>query len=96
MKRSVVLSIALGSLILIMSLGTNAYQHSQVKQAQQQIKQLQETCIKISVLYAEINEAEIAQELAVIDELLASTAIDKRKKNSSTKVGDKSDNLSEV
>ena len=68
----------------------------QFEQAQQQIKQLQETCIKISVLYAEINEAEIAQELAVIDELLASTAIDKRKKNSSTKVGDKSDNLSEV
>ena len=68
----------------------------QFEQAQQQIKQLQETCIKISVLYAEINEAEIAQELAVIDERLASTAIDKRKKNSSTKVGDKSDNLSEV
>mgnify|MGYP003554397748 FL=1 len=67
----------------------------QFEQAQQQIKQLQETCIKISVLYAEINEAEIAQELAVIDELLASAAIDKRKKNSSTKVGDKSDNLSE-
>lgn len=68
----------------------------QFEQAQQQIKQLQETCIKISVLYAEINEAEIAQELAVIDELLASAAIDKRKKNSLTKVGDKSDNLSEV
>lgn len=68
----------------------------QFEQAQQQIKQLQETCIKISVLYAEINEAEIAQELAVIDELLASAAIDKRKKNSSTKIGDKSDNLSEV
>ena len=68
----------------------------QFEQAQQQIKQLQETCIKISVLYAEINEAEIAQELAVIDELLASAAIDKRKKNSSTKVGDTSDNLSEV
>ena len=67
----------------------------QFEQAQQQIKQLQEACIKISVLYAEINEAEIAQELAVIDELLASAAIDKRKKNSSTKVGDKSDNLSE-
>lgn len=67
----------------------------QFEQAQQQIKQLQETCIKISVLYAEINEAEIAQELAVIDELLASAAIDKRKKNSSTKIGDKSDNLSE-
>ena len=60
-----------------------------------QIKQLQETCLKLSVLYSEINEAEIAQELAVIDELLASAAIDKRKKNSSTKVGDKSDNLSE-
>ena len=42
MKRSVVLSIALGSLILIMSLGANAYQHSQVKQTQQQISRLQE------------------------------------------------------
>lgn len=68
----------------------------QFEQAQLQIKQLQETCLKLSVLYSEINEAEIAQELAVIDELLASVAIDKRKKNSSTKVGDKSDNLSEV
>lgn len=69
----------------------------QFEQAQLQIKQLQETCLKLSVLYSEINEAEIAQELAVIDELLASAAIDKRKKNSSTKlVGDKSDNLSEV
>ena len=67
----------------------------QLEQAQLQIKQLQETCLKLSVLYSEINEAEIAQELAVIDELLASAAIDKRKKNSSTKVGDKSDNLSE-
>lgn len=68
----------------------------QFEQAQLQIKQLQETCLKLSVLYSEINEAEIAQELAVIDELLASAAIDKRKKNSSTKlVGDKSDNLSE-
>lgn len=68
----------------------------QFEQAQLQIKQLQETCLKLSVLYSEINEAEIAQELAVIDELLASAAIGKRKKNSSTKVGDKSDNLSEV
>lgn len=41
MKRSVVLSIVLGSLILIMSLGANAYQRSQVKQAQQQISRLQ-------------------------------------------------------
>ena len=69
----------------------------QFEQAQLQIKQLQETCLKLSVLYSEINEAEIAQEMAVIDELLASAAVDKRKKNSSTKpVGDKSDNLSEV
>lgn len=67
----------------------------QFEQAQLQIKQLQETCLKLSVLYSEINEAEIAQELTVIDELLASAAIDKRKKNSSTKIGDKSDNLSE-
>ncbi|VDH09434.1 Uncharacterised protein [Lactiplantibacillus plantarum] len=42
MKRSMVLSIAIGSLILIMSLGANAYQHSQVKQAQQQISRLQQ------------------------------------------------------
>lgn len=48
MKRSVVLSIALGSLILIMSLGTNAYQHSQVKQAQQQISRLQQQKRQVS------------------------------------------------
>ena len=41
MKRSMVLSVVIGSLILVMSLGTNAYQHSQVKQAQQQISRLQ-------------------------------------------------------
>lgn len=42
MKRSMVLSVAIGSLILVMSLGANAYQHSQVKQAQQQITRLQQ------------------------------------------------------
>ena len=68
----------------------------QFDQAQLQIKQLQETCIKISVLYSEINEAEITQEMAVIDELLASATVDKHKKISSTKcVEDKSDILSE-
>ena len=41
MKRSMVLSVVIGSLILVMSLGANAYQHSQVKQAQQQISRLQ-------------------------------------------------------
>ncbi|MFH4442569.1 SadB/YajI family lipoprotein [Lactobacillus helveticus] len=41
MKRSMVLSVVIGSLILVMSLGTNAYQHNQVKQAQQQISRLQ-------------------------------------------------------
>ncbi len=41
MKRIMVLSVVIGSLILIMSLGANAYQHSQVKQAQQQINRLQ-------------------------------------------------------
>ena len=49
----------------------------QFDQAQLQIKQLQETCIKISVLYSEINEAEIMQEMAVIDELLASATVDR-------------------
>ena len=41
MKRSMVLSVVIGSLILVMSLGANTYQHSQVKQAQQQISRLQ-------------------------------------------------------
>ena len=48
MKRSMVLSIAIGSLILIMSLGANAYQHSQVKQAQQQISRLQNRSAKLT------------------------------------------------
>ena len=56
MKRSVVLSIALGSLILIMSLGTNAYQHSQVKQAQQQISRLQKQKRQVSQQLTKTNQ----------------------------------------
>lgn len=48
MKRSMVLSVVIGSLILVMSLGANAYQHSQVKQAQQQIGRLQEQKRQVS------------------------------------------------
>ncbi|EHN59007.1 hypothetical protein [Oenococcus kitaharae] len=48
MKRSVVLSVAVGSLILVMSLGANAYQHSQVKQAQGQISRLQQQKRQVS------------------------------------------------
>ena len=56
MKRSMVLSIALGSLILIMSLGTNAYQHSQVKQAQQQISRLQQQKRQVSQQLTKTNQ----------------------------------------
>lgn len=56
MKRSVVLSIALGSLILIMSLGTNAYQHSKVKQAQQQISRLQQQKRQVSQQLTKTNQ----------------------------------------
>ncbi|MCP8863598.1 hypothetical protein [Latilactobacillus curvatus] len=56
MKRSVVLSIALGSLILIMSLGTNAYQHSQVKQAQQQISRLQKQKRQVNQQLTKVNQ----------------------------------------
>ena len=56
MKRSVVLSIALGGLILIMSLGTNAYQHSQVKQAQQQISRLQQQKRQVSQQLTKANQ----------------------------------------
>jgi hypothetical protein len=56
MKRSVVLSIVLGSLILIMSLGTNAYQHSQVKQAQQQISRLQQQKRQVSQQLTKTNQ----------------------------------------
>ncbi|KRK99863.1 hypothetical protein FC88_GL000754 [Companilactobacillus futsaii JCM 17355] len=51
-----VLSIALGSLILIMSLGTNAYQHSQVKQAQQQISRLQQQKRQVSQQLTKTNQ----------------------------------------
>ena len=56
MKRSMVLSIALGSLILIMSLGANAYQHSQVKQAQQQISRLQQQKRQVSQQLTKTNQ----------------------------------------
>jgi len=56
MKHSVVLSIALGSLILIMSLGTNDYQHSQVKQAQQQISRLQQQKRQVSQQLTKTNQ----------------------------------------
>ena len=56
MKRSMVLSIAIGSLILIMSLGANAYQHSQVKQAQQQISRLQQQKRQVSQQLTKTNQ----------------------------------------
>lgn len=56
MKRSMVLSIAIGSLILVMSLGANAYQHSQVKQAQQQITRLQQQKRQVSQQLTKINQ----------------------------------------
>lgn len=48
MKRSLVLMLAIGSLILIVSLGANAYQHSQIKQSQQLISRLQQDKRKIN------------------------------------------------
>ena len=56
MKRSMVLSIAIGSLILIMSLGANAYQHSQVKQAQQQISRLQKQKRQVNQQLTKVNQ----------------------------------------
>ena len=56
MKRSMVLNIAIGSLILIMSLGANAYQHSQVKQAQQQISRLQKQKRQVSQQLTKTNQ----------------------------------------
>ncbi|MCS8582754.1 hypothetical protein [Latilactobacillus curvatus] len=56
MKRSVVLSVVIGSLILIMSLGSNAYQHSQIKQAQQQISRLQQQKRQISRQLTKTNQ----------------------------------------
>ena len=56
MKRSMVLSIAIGSLILVMSLGANAYQHSQVKQAQQQISRLQQQKRQVSQQLTKTNQ----------------------------------------
>lgn len=59
MKRSMVLSIAIGSLILIMSLGTNAYQHSRVKQAQQQISRLQKQKRQVNQQLTKANQQNI-------------------------------------
>ncbi|OEY83866.1 hypothetical protein NT95_03605 [Oenococcus kitaharae] len=42
MKRKIALIFTLMSLVLVVSLGANAYQHSQVQQAQQQINRLQQ------------------------------------------------------
>lgn len=51
-----VLSVAIGSLILVMSLGANAYQHSQVKQAQQQITRLQQQKRQVSQQLIKTNQ----------------------------------------
>ncbi|MDT7015214.1 hypothetical protein [Levilactobacillus namurensis] len=56
MKRSVVLSVVIGSLILVMSLGANAYQHSQIKQAQQQISRLQQQKRQVSRQLTKTNQ----------------------------------------
>ena len=56
MKRSVVLSVVIGSLILVMSLGANAYQHSQIKQAQQQISRLQQQKRQVSQQLTKTNQ----------------------------------------
>lgn len=56
MKRSMVLSVVIGSLILVLSLGANAYQHSQVKQAQQQITRLQQQKRQVSQQLTKINQ----------------------------------------
>ncbi|MGX6395241.1 MULTISPECIES: hypothetical protein [Lactiplantibacillus] len=56
MKRSMVLSVVIGSLILVMSLGANAYQHSQVKQAQQQITRLQQQKRQVSQRLTKTNQ----------------------------------------
>lgn len=56
MKRSMVLSVVIGSLILVMSLGANAYQHSQVKQAQQQISRLQQQKRQVSQQLTKANQ----------------------------------------
>ena len=56
MKRSVVLSVVIGSLILVMSLGANAYQHSQIKQAQQQSSRLQQQKRQVSRQLTKTNQ----------------------------------------
>ena len=56
MKRSVILSVVIGSLILVMSLGANVYQHSQIKQAQQQISRLQQQKRQVSQQLTKTNQ----------------------------------------
>ncbi|MCS8622235.1 MULTISPECIES: hypothetical protein [Lactiplantibacillus] len=56
MKRSTVLSVVIGSLILVLSLGANAYQHSQVKQEQQQITRLQQQKQQVSQQLIKTNQ----------------------------------------
>lgn len=56
MKRSMVLSVVIGSLILVLSLGANAYQHSQVKQAQQQITRIQQQKRQVSQRLTKTNQ----------------------------------------
>ncbi|RWZ68797.1 hypothetical protein EQH87_16440 [Lactiplantibacillus plantarum] len=56
MKRSMVLSVVIGSLILVLSLGANAYQHSQVKQAQQQITRIQQQKRQVSQQLTKTNQ----------------------------------------
>ena len=77
MKRSMVLSVVIGSLILVMSLGTNAYHHSQVKQAQQQISRLQKQKRQVNQQLTKANQ----------QKQLLSTQIDSYKtyQNNSTK-----------
>jgi uncharacterized protein (DUF1501 family) len=56
MNRTLVLRVVIGSLILVLSLGANAYQHSQVKQAQQQITRLQQQKRQVSQKLTKINQ----------------------------------------
>lgn len=48
MKRSIILTLAIGGLVLIISLGANFYQHSQIHQTQQQASRLQQQKRQIS------------------------------------------------
>ncbi|RND52724.1 hypothetical protein [Lacticaseibacillus paracasei] len=72
MKRSVVLSVVIGSLILVMSLGANAYQHSQIKQAQQQISRLQQQKRQVSRQLTKTNQQKGSGANSVRDDHLTS------------------------